>query len=327
MNKKCLGCGSILQNTNATMTGFVPNQKEDMIYCERCFRLLHYHELPMDELSFTNQELLEEAKKIHKPVYYFLDLFQISKEALDPFLKINQEKYLVLTKIDIIPKTISMERLLKRIQNIYKIDSKIFSYTKKSEKLLATLLNHMENSKTSLLLGMTNAGKSSFLKEAIWYQNHEKCPVLVSEMPNTTLSFLDWKVNNIHLIDAPGFSFKTKWNSEILLKVTPKVYMKPITMQMKRETILNFENTVFLSQNLEQNSITFYGNQAFIFEKKYKMIEKKEQEIKIKIDKKSDLVLPGVGFFAISKPCQITIQTDILLSYEVRPSFFGGSHD
>ncbi len=327
MNKKCFGCGSILQSINPSSIGYIPIKKADAIYCERCFRLLHYHELRMDLLPFTNQELLEQAKKLQKPVYYFLDLFQVSEEALAPFLEISQEKYLVLTKIDLIPKTISVDRLLKRIQNIYQIKDKIFAYTRKSEKLLLTILNHMRNFEACVLLGMTNAGKSSFLKEAISYCNHENCPALVSEMPNTTLSFLDWKVDHFHLTDAPGFSFQTKWDAEILLKSIPKHFMKPITMQMKKETILNFENVVFLSQNLDQNSITFYGNQEFLLEKKYKMEEKMEQEIQIKIPKKSDLVFPGIGFFSISKPCHIMIQSNFDLSYEIRPSLFGGCDD
>lgn len=326
MNKKCLGCGSILQFTDSSMPGYLPIKKEDAIYCERCFRLLHYHELRMDELSFSNEEILEQAKKYQAPVYYFLDLFQISYEALAPFFKISQEKYLVLTKIDLLPKTISMERLLKRIRKIYSIKEKIFVYTRKSEKLLQTLLNQMSHDKKSLLFGMTNAGKSSFLKEAVFYLQKEHCPVLVSEMPNTTLSFLEWKVGNFHFIDTPGFSCKTKWSSEILLKAVPKHYLKPITMQMKKETILDFEHVVFLSQNLEQNSITFYGNQEFILEKKYKL-DRNLKQVKIEIEKKSDLVFPGIGFFSISKPCQILFYSHFMIHYEIRPSLFGGYHD
>ena len=45
MNKKCKGCGSVLQTVNVDLEGFVRSsvyEKSD--YCERCFKIMHYGE-------------------------------------------------------------------------------------------------------------------------------------------------------------------------------------------------------------------------------------------------------------------------------------------
>ena len=45
MNKKCLGCGSVLQSDSASKEGFVKSSVYDKSdYCERCFKIMHYGE-------------------------------------------------------------------------------------------------------------------------------------------------------------------------------------------------------------------------------------------------------------------------------------------
>ena len=40
MNKKCLGCGAILQTDSIDKEGYTKNIDNDL--CERCFRINHY---------------------------------------------------------------------------------------------------------------------------------------------------------------------------------------------------------------------------------------------------------------------------------------------
>ena len=51
MNKKCLGCGVTLQNTNPEAPGYTKSL--DMDYCMRCFRLIHYREFLKLPVSFS----------------------------------------------------------------------------------------------------------------------------------------------------------------------------------------------------------------------------------------------------------------------------------
>ena len=136
MSKHCLGCGSVLQNENPKQKGYVTNF--DMTYCERCFRLKHYHEFPTSHQDATT------SFEIHGVVYFFIDFFQLSTASIQMFQQISQEKFLVLTKMDLLPKSVSVKKLCERIQKIYDISANIFSVSVKDEKSLRTLLHHME---------------------------------------------------------------------------------------------------------------------------------------------------------------------------------------
>ena len=40
---KCIGCGAELQSNDKNLKGYIPLEKSDAIYCERCFRIQHYN--------------------------------------------------------------------------------------------------------------------------------------------------------------------------------------------------------------------------------------------------------------------------------------------
>ena len=45
MNKKCIGCGSVLQTEKPKEKGYIIKDKiKDSNYCERCFKIIHYGE-------------------------------------------------------------------------------------------------------------------------------------------------------------------------------------------------------------------------------------------------------------------------------------------
>lgn len=328
MSKVCLGCGCVLQTNHKDLPGFILEEKfQDGIYCERCFRLKHYHEMRMDSLSISNENILKQAKSFQGVTYYFVDLMNLSWEAISWFQKIEGEKFLVLTKVDYIPYTISLERIIKRIQLLYHIQEEILFLSVKNQKMVQTLFHHMEKNgaKTYLFLGMTNVGKSSLLHEISRICNKESS-ALISEMPNTTLAFLKWDMGPFSIIDAPGFNFEKPFSAELLLKGVPKKYIKPITMQMKEQTVLYLDQSFALKQNLEKNSITFFGSSAFSLEKKYK-IPSDMKRYEFYVSEKTDLLLPGIGFFYIRDACQISFFASHDITIEERPSLFGGTYD
>lgn len=326
MNKKCLGCGEVLQTKNPNKKGYVKEEK--MLYCERCFRLKNYKEMRMDSLSISNDELLKEAIKFSYPIYYFVDLINLSEEAMSYYHKIPNPKILVLTKVDMIPYSISLDRLINRIKKIYNILEDIYCMSVKKEQYIGALQHRIENEplKKVVFLGVTNAGKSSCLNALSLKMGGNNYPALISEMPNTTLSFIEWIIKDITIIDAPGFN-NQKTDSEILLKSVPKKHIKPITIQTKKETIISIENKITISQDLEKNSITFYGSNILKIEKKYKDIESPKKEITLSVPERTDLVIPGIGFFGIRHACNIKLKNLISFTYETRPSLFGGSDD
>jgi len=329
MTKVCMGCGLNMQSENSHVSGFVPEEKmADAIYCERCFRLKHYHEMRESDLSCSNEELLKQALTYDYPIYYFVDLLNLNEESLSWFRKISGPKKLILTKVDLIPNTISLPKLKKQIQKIYDLSDFLF-LSVKDVSSVRTVWNSLckENSSKILFLGMTNVGKSSFLNCLSKLYEEEESPILVSEMPNTTLSFFPWNVGSMTLIDAPGFNYTNSFSRyDWHLKIVPKKYIKPITWPCKLETFICLEDLLAFSQNLEKNHVTFYGSNLLSFQRIYRKPSFAKQT-QVVIPAHSDLVIPGLGFFYFTKETTLTLLWNFELSFEIRPSLFGVHYD
>ena len=70
MNKKCTGCGSLLQTTSQKEKGYIKTEKiKDSNYCERCFKIIHYNEKIVTELDNINEYIIKEVNK--KAEYVF----------------------------------------------------------------------------------------------------------------------------------------------------------------------------------------------------------------------------------------------------------------
>lgn len=330
MNKVCLGCGIVLQSESKERKGYVlPEKLDQATYCERCYRLKHYHELSMDSLNICNAEILDQVNKLKIPVYYFVDLVNLNEESFGYFRRIKAPKILVITKMDLIPKTISFSRMLQRIQDIYHIQEDMIPLSSKSEKMVARIWNHIvrNNYQKVCFIGMTNVGKSTLIRELSRYVLKTDAEVLVSEMPNTTQNFLEWKFEDRFIVDAPGFNYEHGLSFEIYLKSVPKTYFHPITEPMKKETVLVFEDLFSIQQDEEKNSITFYGSNQFLLKRIYQEVSSFQVKDSVFIPSNSDLVIPGIGFFYFKHSTNIVLASEKNISYEVRSSLFGGQND
>ena len=83
MNKRCIGCGAVLQDTDKKALGYTP--KLNNKYCMRCFRLT------------------------------------INKEIIDIYSKITTKKCILLTKVDLLPRNINLNNYVNNIKYVYKI--------------------------------------------------------------------------------------------------------------------------------------------------------------------------------------------------------------
>ena len=64
MNKKCTGCGTTLQTTNQNEKGYIREDKYDnSVYCERCFKIIHYNEKIVTDLENINEYIIKEVNK------------------------------------------------------------------------------------------------------------------------------------------------------------------------------------------------------------------------------------------------------------------------
>ena len=126
MNKKCSGCGAILQCENKDKIGYINKDKIDTAsLCERCFKLINYGEYKK-VLSMPN-EYIDIYKNINKTddlVLFLVDIFNINSSISMINKYINNKIILVITKFDIIPKSVKEEKI-KRYLKEYNFNNNI----------------------------------------------------------------------------------------------------------------------------------------------------------------------------------------------------------
>lgn len=330
MSRICLGCGVTLQSDDPQKKGYVVFEKfDEAIYCKRCYRLKHYHEIKLEDLELSNEEILKRSCKYQASVYFFCDLINLSDFSMQYYNSIKGEKCFVLTKCDLFSYTISLDRVIERIRKIYHIKEEILLLSNKKKEMIITLWNHVLHShyKSVMFLGMTNVGKSSFLNQIHQTVLGSEIKSLISEMPNTTQEFLECDLNGVKVIDAPGFNYQRDISSYAFSKhVVPKKYFRPITFPMKDNTYLLLDDYLAIKQDKKKNSTTFYGSNSLIFKRIYHNPQFKETR-SLSIPDNTDLVIPGVGFFYFKRGCNILLSSQDSLYYEIRNSLFGGHYD
>ena len=76
--KRCLGCGVLLQDENVLQEGYTTSLENDI--CQRCFRMKNYGEYQV--VTKSNEEyikILEDVGKTKDLVLYVTDLIKLEK--------------------------------------------------------------------------------------------------------------------------------------------------------------------------------------------------------------------------------------------------------
>ena len=210
--KKCSGCGITLQFTDKDKLGFIPEHKyKEASYCERCFKLTHYNNSIVIPLKDINDKIIKEINKNKKYVFYLLDFLNINSETIETFKMLNKEKTLVINKLDIIPRSIKLNKIKDWLRNEYNIEDNIVFTSSNKDINTTTITNLMEknNIKESYIVGYTNSGKSTLINNLCNKFNPLNNQITTSLLPNTTLDFIKIKLNkDITIIDSPGFTLK-----------------------------------------------------------------------------------------------------------------------
>jgi ribosome biogenesis GTPase A len=331
MSKKCIGCGSIIQHEDKNKIGYAPIPKSgEAKYCERCFKITHYNEKLILPLENINEYIIDEVNKNSKYVFFMIDLLNINEETINTFKNINVPKTLIISKLDIIPKSIKETLIEEWIKDTYKINNDIkFLSTKKNinTRLIVKTLEEL-NINSAHILGFTNAGKSTLINKICEQNNIEGKTITTSILPNTTVDFINIPITeNITIIDSPGFTSKyTLYDNteyDLMKNILPKNIINPITEQTKENTSLIIENKIRINAN-SKNSFTFYMSNAIkidkVFEKNTDLTN--EELLKYNIKDNTDIVIKGLGFINIKKACNLTINTKYKELIETRESMF-----
>ncbi len=247
MSKKCLGCGNLLDD----------NYDKDL--CERCFRLKYYGEYQVTNKSNIDYFKILDSISENDLVLYITSIFNINLEYLKKFKNV----IIVITKKDILPKSIKDLKIINYIKKHYgEYDIEVISSVKNYN--LDNLMNKIKkyNKNKVYLVGNTNSGKSTLLNKMIINYSDNNPSITTSIYPSTTLDVINVNIDNITFIDTPGIidegSIINYIDNNTLKVITPKKEIKPRTYQIKGKGSLIIENMIRLDYEVEIGSMTIY---------------------------------------------------------------------
>lgn len=319
MNKKCNGCGAILQTANKDQIGYV-NEKnlEKSNLCERCFRIRNYGDYKIveaDNKNFIN--ILKDIDKNNDLVLLVVDPFNIPSNLNNIGNILSNSTILVVSKKDILPKGIYEQKILDYFNdtNLNIVDKVIISSKKNYnfDELLMKIHIHKKSNRV-YVVGYTNSGKSSMINKLIHNYSNEKTAVTTSLLPSTTLNTLEvYLDDNLTLIDTPGIlddkSIINKLKGDELKKVVPDKEIKPITYQIKSKQGIIIDKYAYLDCKENTNITIFMSNKLKIDRIYTNKKTDKYHKHSLTISSGKDIVISGLCFIKVSKDCQIDIYT------------------
>ena len=310
---KCKGCGVVLQNEDETQLGFTKNIENNL--CERCFRIINYSEYK--EVVKDNKEFIKILENINKTkdlVLLVVDLFNINK--IENILRyISNDIILVLTKRDLLPKSVKDNKLIEYVNKCSKNvkETLVISSTKNYNfDLLFNLVNKYKLSKNVYVVGYTNSGKSTMINKMIYNYSLNESQITTSLLPNTTVDLIKVNINDdLTLIDTPGIldsgNIINYIDKKNIKKLLPKKEIKPITYQLKKETTLVIEDIVRIDSITDSN-ITIFISNLFKIDRYYKTDKLNNLSfIKLDVLKGEDIVINGLCFIKVTTNCTLKI--------------------
>ena len=320
MIKKCIGCGSFLQTEDKTKEGYINSKVyEKANYCERCFKITHYGEISVLEKKVLVLDFIRNID-INIPVLYLIDLTCVSNVTLEPLKNIKNKIYLVLTKRDLLPKSVKNRKIISYIKdNISKEIEDIFVVSSEKMVNIDLLFNKLINDKvkTCYVLGHTNSGKSSLINSFLKRQG-ENSFITTSSVPNTTVELINIKLNdNLTIIDTPGFVNESSISNFIELnnykKILPRKEIKPKIYTIRSNYMIIIENILRIENNTNDNlELIFYLKNELNYNK-MKVITRNDLKILdkviINIEDNEDIVIEGLGFIKVVGSATLTIYT------------------
>jgi ribosome biogenesis GTPase A len=215
----CRGCGSALQTVDPNAPGYVPEsamQKRKQLTCQRCYRITHYGDAGSMQPAQTQiRRNLQKAFHLSQLVVLMIDFADITG-TLPVWADYLEDKpyVLVVNKSDLLPSRTKFEevqtfleaylrnlrmRLPQRMVMVSALDG--FGVA-----VLAQQLSRLTEPGSKIaLVGVTNVGKSSLIKQFLKDEQSAQTPT-VSKIPGTTMGLSNWSIlkGRNTLIDTPG---------------------------------------------------------------------------------------------------------------------------
>lgn len=325
MNKTCIGCGALLQDKDPNQVGYVSDLEKEL--CERCFKIRHYnHYQTVEKNNQDYLSILENTITTNDLILFVVDLWNMSPmiEEMMTYFKKNPV-LLVMTKRDILPKSIYEERLLDYMKGQF-VD-KIMISSKKNYHfdLLMEKIKKYQTSKYVYVVGLTNAGKSTMLNQIIKNYTNLETTITTSMQPSTTLGTIEIPLDEtLTLIDTPGIldegNLLNVVDPKVMKKVIPKKEIKPISYQVKGTQYFWIDD--ICSFTVTDNNIVIFISNTLQIKRFYKETDTSNFiPHTFTVKEKQDIVIPGLGFIKVMSSGKITIYVKEQVDVFIRKSF------
>ena len=325
MNKTCIGCGAFLQDKDPNQVGYVSDLEKEL--CERCFKIRHYnHYQTVEKNNQDYLSILENTITTNDLILFVVDLWNMSPmiEEMMTYFKKNPV-LLVMTKSDILPKSIYEERLLDYMEGQF-VD-KIMISSKKNYHfdLLMEKIKKYQTSKYVYVVGLTNAGKSTMLNQIIKNYTNLETTITTSMQPSTTLGTIEIPLDEtLTLIDTPGIldegNLLNVVDPKVMKKVIPKKEIKPISYQVKGTQYFWIDD--ICSFTVTDNNIVIFISNTLQIKRFYKETDTSNFiPHTFTVKEKQDIVIPGLGFIKVMSSGKITIYVKEQVDVFIRKSF------
>ena len=330
--KRCQGCGVLLQNENILQEGYTTNLENDI--CQRCFRMKNYGEYQV--VTKSNEEYLKILKSVSETkdlVLYITDLLNLEKDLEEIRNMFTNKMILILNKKDVFPKSVKEEKLIKYLKDKGVHYEEIFVISAIKNYNIDYLLKRIkfhQTSKNVYVVGHTNAGKSSLINKLIRNYSDSSQELTMSPLPSTTLNTVKIDINeHLTLIDTPGLvdngSILNQVDQKMVKKISARKEIKPRTYQLRKNQSIIIEDLVRIDYvEGEKNSFTLFISNDLKVRRLLNLFNNDELKDKNKITYNlkydEDLVVSGLGFVKIVEKGTINIYIDKDVDTFVRKS-------
>ena len=318
MTKKCIGCGSILQNTDLNKLGYTENLENE--FCRRCFRLKNYGEYQNVSLNNEDYQRILDSIPTTSLVVYITSLLNINLDYINKFKNV----LIVLTKRDLLPKSIKDHKLVDYIKNHYnnylniEVVSAIKNYN--LDNLISKIKKYGKN-KEIYFIGMTNSGKSTLINSLIKNYTEKNLEITTSMYPSTTLNKINIKLDDLTVVDTPGVLSENSIINSLSLsdikKITPKKEIKPRSYQLKDHSSLLIEDIIKIDNSIADN-ITIYLANNLKITKLYEKDKQFKEVYQFHLPENTDIVIEDLCFIKFQKELDVTISSPYKLNIYTR---------